>query len=102
MTRPKLNVLHWLLIATNVSMALGYVSTYINNIYFQLWVNSISTPMLGIVTIVSAVIGLFAGFGFFYEKLQPSYRAKIQRALTPLEEIGLRNPLLVTGGVKTE
>jgi len=100
MTSNITRVIFYLSLFTNLALIGAFVSTYIHNDYFRLWMDTMFPSVINIVSIVSATVGLFTGIGFFYERIKSNSTPRMSRLghLTPLDILSLENPSLVTGG----
>jgi hypothetical protein len=85
----------------NLVMAGALISTYLNNIYFKLWLDSIAGTLIGTLSAASVGISMFAGLAYFAEKIRArtsriSIPRGLPRGLKPLEILAMHNPNLVT------
>jgi hypothetical protein len=82
-------LLLWLSTMLNLGLLGAMVNTYLQNVYFRLWADSIAAPVVGGLSVISAAVGLLAGAGFFIEKMKKQVERVKIRGLTPLERLTL-------------
>jgi len=106
--KPKHGVIRgslFLSLLLNIFFITALVNTFFNNIYFRMWVESMTAPMTfiaSVITGISALVGLLAGMGFIYERFKQVTTQRepriLKNRLTLCDVVAIHNPNLVTEG----